>query len=324
MNDARDIRITDNNDIVFAKDVYEKGNFRKGRVGIPLGEIVDFYCPECRSPVFLKTCRGKRPWFEHEHSPEKTEIQRACSRYTNADKRNYDPKDCYAIVGSIPLYLMGEKDNFKLRAYFPHLPIHILDELESINAKICVLYKNSICAKYSARNVNYFDIDVYSGDNFSVEIYDKFGTKLANIPEEVKRKWACGIQGIDRDKDIFHSWKNGGIRVAKKGIVYIGTTYRILHFEPAFESIDGIEVKRVGEICDDNAGTVNVYEITPIHSTAVVRKFFSQRGYILKVRKDEIIPLWPPAIARGRDLIYEGDYALLLHKTQGQSINNFY
>lgn len=327
MNDALDIRIVNSNSVVYAEQIYKKGNAIRSRAGIPKGLIVDFYCPECRSPVFLKTRTGAVPWFEHEHLDKgnRTAIQLACSRYTNCDKREYKPVDTYKISGAIPIYLLGKREHFKLRVYFPELSNQTLKKLVESNAKVHLSQNNTLQYVFTAQNVNYFDIASYTKYGFEVQIKDPEGNLLKDVPEEAKRKWACGISAINASRDIFHSWNDGGMRVAKGGFVYVGTSYRILKIRAEWnydKKIDGVEVKKIGEVIINNRAPIDVYELTPIEVTTESLQYFAKRGYLLKHRQDEIIPLWPPAVSKGRELIYKDDMALLLHRTSRGNINN--
>lgn len=327
MNDALDIRIVNSNNVVYAEEIYKKGNAIQSRAGIPKGLIVDFYCPECHSPVFLKTRTGAVPWFEHEHldKENRTAIQLACSRYKNADKREYKPVDTYKISGAIPIYLLGKSDLFKFRVYFPQLSDQSLKQLVESNAKVHLSQNNTLEYVFSAQNINYFDIATYTKYRFEVQIKDSKGNVLRNVPEEVKNKWVCGISAINVSRDIFHSWNDGGMRVAKGGFIYIGTSYRILKSRTEWnydKKINEIEIKKIGEVNFKNISSIDVYELTPIEVTTKSLQYFAKRGYVLKHRNDEIIPLWPPAVSKGRELIYKDNTALLLHKISSGNINN--
>ena len=253
MKDALDIRMVNSNSCVSAEQIYNEGNAIQSRVGIPKGLIVDFYCPECRSPVFLKTRAGASPWFEHEHldKENRTAIHLACSRYTNDDKREYKPVDTYKISGAIPIYLLGKSDLFRLRVYFPQLSDQSMKILEESNAKVYILQNNTVQDVFRAQNVNYIDISTYTKHGFEVQIKYSNGDLLRNVPEEVKRKWVCGISAIDVSRDIFHSWNDGGMRVATGGFIYVGTSYRILKRRTDWNydrENDGVEIEKVGEV----------------------------------------------------------------------------
>ncbi|ACV62403.1 helicase domain protein [Desulfofarcimen acetoxidans DSM 771] len=324
MNDALDIN---SNSVVYAEQIYKKCNTIRSRVGIPKGVIVDFYCPECRSPVFLKTRAGASPWFEHEHldKENRTAIHLACSRYTNADKREYKPVDTYRISGAIPIYLLGKSDLFKLRVYFPQLSDQSMKMLVESNAKVCLFQNNSLHYVFSSQNVNYIDIATYTKHGFEVQIKDSNGDVLRDVPEEVKRKWVCGISAIDVSRDIFHFWNDGGMRVSTGGFIYVGTSYRILKSRTDWnydKENNAIEIKKVGEVNFKNLASIDVYELTPIEVTTESLQYFAKRGYLLKHRNDEIIPLWPPAVSKGRDLIYKDKTSLFLHKTSRGNIKD--
>lgn len=322
MDDACDIRKTRGNNRVWAAKIFKSEFCKIGRKGIPHGKIVDFYCPECHSPVALRKNSGSKPYFEHEHSPvaKKTEIQKKCPRYTNkADKQQYTPIDSYKIADAIPLYLSGRNGTFNLIAYFPPISLQAREILQSQNALIFISqrdHKNIF--RIRIEDALNYPIDVYCKENLKVEIHDKDGNPIANIPEEVKRKWLCGISGLHCEKDIFHAWRDGGMRVAKRGFIYIGTTYRILRRNYPFlqeMNIPGVKkFKKIGELCLNQEQFI-VYEITPTDVTDETIRFFRERDYILKERADEIVPLWPPAAAFGRDLVYSEDKAFFLHKT---------
>lgn len=320
MDDARDITKTRGDNRVWAREIY-KQKFRKmGRSGIPHGRIVDFYCPDCLSPVALRKSSCSKPYFEHEHSPvaEKTEIQKKCPRYTNKeDKQEYTPIDSYKIADAIPLYLAGRNGIFSLKAYFPPISIQAKEILQSQNARIFILQRKhrNICIRLE--DALYYPMDVCCADDLKIEIREKDGNRIAKIPEEVKRKWLCGISGLHCDLDIFHAWRDGGMRVAKKGFIFIGTTYRVLRRKYSYlqgYNIPGIKSNKIGELCLNNQQFI-IYEITPTAVTDKVINFFRERDYILQERADEVVPIWPPAAVFGRDLVYSEEKAFFLHKT---------
>ena len=275
----------------------------------------EYLCPDCLERVFLK-----KNCFSHEPIHNRTPIQRACPEYhPGADVHDLisNPVDrLYIYNVGIPLYLCGE-GTFELRAIIPMISDKTLDKLKKEDAK---LHFNTNAPLESEKKVYRLDnLSFYKVDSLQEWIEVKCVPDLF-VDEEIRKKWLWGIRGIDIENDIFHSNISGGYRVALKGHIIIGSHYRILHHSKTMPCIDGITFEKIGTInlkkfngftyskivCD-------VYEMQILSVTNESTLFIENKGYKLSRQKDDLIPLWPPAVFIGNQLNYNKSKALFLH-----------
>lgn len=275
---------------------------------------IDYLCPYCYESVILKSnC------FSHRPIHNRTPIQRACPEYHPAtgiyDKISNPIDRLYVYNGGIPLYLCGD-NTFELRAYIPPISNSTLDKLNKEGVK---LYINTNAPQKSEvkihhmDNLSYYKVDILQRWIDIECIPDVFST------EEVRMKWLWGIRGID-ENDIYHSNKNGGYRLAINGYITVGSNYRIIHHPKSSPSVNGINFKKIGNINFKKFnGTTylpivyDVYEMQVLVTTKESLLFVENRGYKLVEKKDELIPLWPPAVIEGNQLFYDKSSALFLH-----------
>lgn len=274
----------------------------------------EYLCPHCFEPVFLKSnC------FSHEPIQNRTPIQRACPEYhPGADVHDVisNPVDrLYVYNGGIPLYLCGD-GIFELRAYIKVISDNVLNKLKQMEVKLHINTNAPLKSDekvYSIDNLSYYKVDTLQKWIEIKCLPDQF------IDEDIRRKWLLGIRGID-EKDIYHSNKNGGYRVSIKGSIIIGSHYRILSRSKTSPSVNGIIFDKIGTINlkEFNGITYSiivydVYAMQVIEYTEESAAFIETKDYQLETQKDELIPLWPPAVVVGNQLTYNSKNAIFLH-----------
>lgn len=286
-----------------------------------------YKCPECLEIVNVRKGYINTHSFAHPPIPDRTPMQRMCSFYTGDayySKITNKTDKMYIANGGIPLYLANENEKFELRAYFPAITENSLSILRKSNIKICVNYNASSDidkAEYSVNNLNYYKVDI---------IKPWIDVKC-NPPislQEVERKWLWGIRGIDVEKDIYHSNKDGGYRVVLKATISVGKTYRIM-FESNPPVIHGCEFNKIGVIrlrkgYFKSEFILNIFSLKINAYTEEVRRFVESKGYKLLDSISELIPVWPPAVFEGKDLKYDQSNAFFLHIDKTNKENVFY
>ena len=271
-----------------------------------------YECPHCFERVFVR--RGSKACFFHERIPDRTPLQRTCPEYHENDSYRKIEDELNIIFinnGGIPLYLCNFGSHFELRAYFPKLSERSYENLKKIGAKIHVSPKYGLEVDkktYSIENLDYYPVNTI----------DKWIDVTCTPPisdREVQRKWLWGIRGVDLEKDIYYSNREGGYRVALKANIRIGRSYRIM-FEKTPPKIEGIKFHKAGQICLRKGyinKEINVYEMLIEKYTEQAREFIESKGYRLVDRSSYLLPLWPPAAFKGNEITFDQKEALFLH-----------
>lgn len=266
-----------------------------------------YLCPYCTEPLVLRK-GDKSSCFAHSVIKGRTPLQRTCPEYHDNDnyKKIVDTLDViYIENGGIPLYLCNDGNRYELRAHFPNISQRAMDEL--VNNKTEVIIDNKKWCGIG--NLNFYPV---------YDIKEWIDVKLnppTNI-DEVMRKWLWGIRGIDVEKDIYYGNADGGYRIAIKANIHVGKKYRMLFNDKKVKEIDGIDFNLVGEI-NLREVTLFVYEITINTYTEPARQFIESKGYKLKKKSSEVIPLWPPSVFSGNELKNNNNKLWFLHDSHG-------
>lgn len=272
-----------------------------------------FYCPYCTEEVdIIRGSSAKKGHFAHKKKKSRTPLEMACPEYheTASYKRISNQLDrLYINNGGVPLYLHSRNKEFELRAYFPRLNEVNMQKLIQDRAKLVINNQTH----YYVENLNYYTLD-YIQDWINIKIDPDSSN------EEVRRKWLWGIRGIDIYKDIYHANSEGGYRLAIKANMYIGKKYRIM-FVNKPSKIEGVIFDLKGQIklkennCFNN---FNVYEMKIIRFTEEARQFVESRGYHLLQKSSQLTPVWPPAINRGNELIFDSENVWFYHSLENE------
>jgi len=272
-----------------------------------------FYkCPYCKERVYVR--RGLNACFFHERKSNRTPLQKCCPEYhegTSYGKTEKSLSCIYLDNGGIPLYLCNYNNQFELRAYFPSISNKSLQYLREKGVKIHVNTKSTSFIDrrtYTVDNLNFYP--VRTTENW-IDIVCEPG--IDN--QEIRRKWLCGIRGIDVQKDIYYCGSEGGYRVALGSEIIIGRHYRIMFYDNA-PNIEGIGFIRVGYINlkkDYVDKKLSIYEMVISRRTEAARKFIESKGYKLVGKSNKLIPLWPPGAFKGNEIIFNRKKAYFLH-----------
>lgn len=274
------------------------------------GESSKFYCPYCTEEVIVR--RGNGACFAHKIIKNRTPLQRACPEYheNNTYKKISNQLDrLYINNGGVPLYLYNSGEKYELRAYFPRLSEIRMQELIKNKTKLIINNKTH----YYVENLNYYPVD-YIQDWIDIKMIPN------TSHEEIKRKWLWGIRGIDVNKDIYYANNEGGYRLAIKANVCVGKKYRIMFLNTA-PNVEGIVFELKGQIIlEKNSfkSNYNVYEMKVMQFTEVARQFVEARGYHLLQKASQLVPIWPPSVNRGNELIFDSDEAWFYHSSKNE------
>ncbi|MFD3156728.1 hypothetical protein ACFIJ5_07695 [Haloimpatiens sp. FM7330] len=270
-----------------------------------------YFCPYCTEKLILR--RGKKACFAHKVIKERTPLQRTCPEYhENTSYRKIDNAAdiVYINNGGIPLYLCNDGNKFELRAYFPSISERCRSKLIENETEVFINKQKWCCVE----NLNYYIV-------YDIRKWIYVDIKPTTEFQEVKRKWLYGIRGIDIENDIYHANNEGGYRVAIKTNIYVGKKYRMMFSKDA-PHVFGIMFKNIGKIRLKEAGEqkiFDIYEMKITRFTKKARQFIDGKGYHLVEKISNVIPLWPPAVCKGNELIFDNDKAWFYHSTKGNN-----
>lgn len=269
-----------------------------------------YLCPHCTESLILKA--GKKSYFAHNIIKGRTPLQRMCPEYHGNDRyKNNDIDKTYIENGGIPLYLCNDGNIFEFRAYFPEINQFYKDDLIKKNTEVIINNKRWC----SVETLNYYVVS-------NIQNWIEVKLNPETTFKEVKRKWLWGIRGINIEKDIYHSNKEGGYRVAIKANIYIGKSYRILFKKKEISYIKGITFTKIGEIKLKEFEVNCIYYIFEMkikEYTEEARQFIESKGYSLKEKADDVIPVWPPVIFKGNELLSDSDNIWFYHSNKNNN-----
>jgi len=272
-----------------------------------------YKCHHCGGKIHVRKCYDRNDYFAHENIPHRTPQQMICPGYTGPGKNKDSEDELYIVNGGVPLHLIERTEQkFELIALFPPLSQECRDRLIKWDVQVEItgdgtkeIYSAANLRRYRVRNVNKW-------------IY----IKCINMQEkivEVKKKWEWGIRGLDFENDLFMSDFGGGCRVAQHSNIVIGKEYLLVNKSQKMQDVVGINFKKKGNLTISNMSLKREYEVVSFVVTKATNEaiaFIQIKGFQLIEKNDEIIPLWPPAIIEGKELIYKkgDDEAILYHE----------
>ena len=276
-----------------------------------------YKCPYCFDNIHVRKCHTIDDYFAHESISNRTPQQLICPGYTGIGSNEDSEDHLYIVNGGVPLHLVERtKQNFELVAFFPPLSQSNMELLTKWNVKVKISDSGSE-EVYSASNLRRYR--VRSNTKWiSVKCINMCG----KVPE-VHKKWEWGIRGIDFDNDLFISDFGGGTRVSQHSNIVLGKEYLLVSKSDKFLHIRGMEVQQKGEVVLSNMRYKKehtVLSITITEATDEAIAFIHSKGYQLIKKNDEIIPIWPPAIIEGKELIFKKNHseAILYHEKRSK------
>ena len=272
-----------------------------------------YKCHYCLDKIHVRKCYDRNDYFAHQNISNRTPQQMICPGYTGLRKNEDSEDELYIVNGGVPLHLIERTEqNFELIALFPPLSQECMNNLTKWDVKVEItgdgtkeIYSASNLRRYRVKTANKW-------------IYIKCINMQGKIVE-VKKKWEWGIRGLDFENDLFMSDFGGGCRIAQHSNIVIGKEYLIVNRLGKMQNVTGINIQRRGNLAFSNMSVKRDYEVVSLVVTEATNEaiaFIQSKGFQLIEKNDEIIPLWPPAIIEGKELIYKkgDDEAILYHE----------
>lgn len=278
-----------------------------------------YKCQYCLEKIIVRKGNYRIDYFAHKSIAHRTPQQMICPGYTGTCEYNEIDK-VYITNGGIPLYLCEyAKNKYQLKACFPPISKKNMDLLTMWNVKV-VINDDGKKEEYSVGNMSSYRVK-------SLSPWIKVEWKnMHHSIAEVKQKWGWGIIGLNFGTNIFHSNCEGGYRVALHSNIVVKKEYLIIFSNDKIPVIEGLSFFYKGIInINWSSSNYNVYSFVVKAFTVEAIAYIQNKGYQLIEQNDEIVPLWPPAVIQGKELIYrENDTkAYLYHyKYLSQQISN--
>ena len=275
-----------------------------------------YTCPYCSEQIHVrkKDKSNREDYFAHNKQSDRTPEKRICPGYTgdNENKKIEKINDkVYISNGGLPLYLLKiREDKYKLEARFPPLTYKTSKLVEKWDLSVIIQEGDYNPVQYSAVNIRPYPVK-----SITKWIYINFANKLYDI-DELNEKWGWGIRGISLGCDFFHSNNFGGYRLSQHSNVVLGKEYLYISEWRNLPNVKGIIFNKKGKITLSQR-EYNINSITVNQITDESIKFIHNRGYQLIEKNDEIIPIWPPAVIEGKEIIYQyNDEEAYLYKNE--------
>lgn len=263
-----------------------------------------YMCPYCYEQIHVrkKGTSNREDYFAHNKQSDRTPEKRICPGYTgdsyNKKIENINDK-IYISNGGLPLYLLKiQEGRYKLEARFPPLSYKTSKLLKEWDLSVIIKEGDYKPVKYSAVNIRPYPVK--SAVKW-IEV--KFDNKLCDI-DELNEKWGWGIRGISLDSDFFHSNNYGGFRLSQHSNVILGKEYLYISEWKLLPNVEGVIFDRKGKIIlSEKEYNINSIIVNQITDESI--GFIQMKGYQLIEENDEIIPIWPPAVIEGKEIIYQ-------------------
>lgn len=276
-----------------------------------------YICPYCFEEIHVRKCYDRDDYFAHKTISNRTPQQMICPGYTGPGKKVDSEDQMYIVNGGVPLHLVERTEqHFELIALFPPLSQESMSYLMKWDAKVEIT-GDGTKEIFTATNLRRYRVKTAN---------DWIKVKCINIQcriPEVRKKWEWGIRGLAFDNDLFMSDFGGGCRVAQHSNIVIGKEYLMVNRYGKLQNLQGINFKRKGILTFSNMSFSKAYEVYSMVVSETTDKaiaFIQSKGYQLIEKNDEIVPLWPPSVIEGKELIYKkGDSeAILYHEKQSK------
>ncbi len=267
-----------------------------------------YKCYYCKEEIHVRKGAKRRPYFAHSPISNRTPQQMACEGYKGHGTGdgyigNNEDRIC-VFNGGVPLHLIEVfPERYELIAMFPPLSNKTMKQVEDLKGKVRIVNDGGDQV-FSAWNFRRYKVLTSSPwiyvkpDNFEIS------------NEEIKRKWFWGIRGIDLDNDLFRVDSSGGVRVGQLANIVIGKEYLFVHKWGNLPNGRGLRFEKKGKFSFPNGESrkkYDVYSVTVTARTDDAIAYIQQKGYQLIDKSDELIPMWPPAVLEGKELIYHDD-----------------
>lgn len=281
-----------------------------------------YKCYYCKEDIHVRKGTKRVAYFAHSPISNRTPQQMACEGYKgqgSADGYIDNNEDRICIFnGGAPLHLVEAfPKKYELVAMFPPLSNKTMKIVENLNGKVRVV-EDGREQVFSAWNFRRYKIQTASK-----WVYVK-PENFVSFNEEIKRKWFWGVRGLDFENDFFRVDNSGGVRVGQLANIVIGKEYLFVHRYGTIPIGRGLRFEKKGEFSFPvNACEYDVYSVTVTEITDDSIAYIQQKGYQLIDKNDDLIPMWPPAVLEGKELIYhenDRDAYMYHHKESNQQV----
>lgn len=295
---------------VSASDIYEQ--YRGGYIPRKHDR---FFCPECQEKVFWRCRGGQQPdVFYHQ---KKTDFSPECDKRVdgNSDLHIYERT-------GLPIYITHKYgDVYNLNIAFPALGEQRLQQAYnnkltvSINGKLTVPVTP---AQFYADEITPIPIDFipYYGKNYTIEI-SGVGAYA------IQKKWSDYADGFSSEGAIFSIHNNFGKKIKRGDSITIEKEYYLIakDFRPFYQEI---RTRKIGRIHLNNSDygvyifSINV-SVENSRFNSINSYFYSRFKVWLLEKAATVLPLWPPIIDHGDQLVFSNKTTVYCDVESGNS-----
>ncbi|MCQ2498859.1 MAG: hypothetical protein MJ133_07720 [Lachnospiraceae bacterium] len=278
-----------------------------------------YKCFFCKEDIHVRKGRVRAPYFAHNPISNRTPQQMACEGYTsngtpNGSINSNEDRICI-FNGGVPLHLIERSNNkYEIVALFPPLSSSTMKQIEDVDGKIRVIDdgRDQIFSAWNFRK--------YRLKTSARWIYVK-PDNFKTFNEEIRRKWFLGFRGLDFDNDLFKVDNSGGVRVGQLANIVVGNEYLFVHNRGTIKNKNGLHFERKGTFEFPGKTFSIEYDVYSVKVTQITDEsiaYIQSKGYQLINESDELVPLWPPAVIEGKELIYHDNdrEAYMYHKKE--------
>lgn len=294
---------------ISASDIYEQ--YRGGCIPRKHDR---FFCPECQEKVFWRCRGGQQPdVFYHQ---KKTDFSPECDKRVDGNSDLF----IYERTG-LPIYITRKYgDVYSLNIAFPALGEQRLQQAfnnkltVSINGKLTVPITPS---RFYSDEITPIPVDFLPHyGNYTIKIS---GTGALAI----QKKWSDYADGFSSEGAIFSIHNDFGKKIKRGDSITIEKEYYLVakDFRPFFSEI---HTRKIGRIClNDSDYGVYVFSINvSVESSrfnSINSYFYSRFKVWLLEKAATVLPLWPPIIDHGDQLVFSNKATVYCDVESGNS-----
>jgi len=295
---------------VSASDIYEQ--YRGGYIPRKHDR---FFCPECQERVFWRCRGGQQPdVFYHQ---KKTDFSPECDKRVdgNSDLHIYERT-------GLPIYITHKYgDVYNLNIAFPALGEQRLQQAYnnkltvSINGKLTVPVTPS---QFYADEITPVPIDFipYYEKNYTIEISGAGAYAI-------QKKWSDYADGFSSEGAIFSIHNNFGKKIKRGDSITIEKEYYLIakDFRPFYQEI---RARKIGRIHLNNSDygvyifSINI-SVENSRFNSINSYFYSRFKVWLLEKAATVLPLWPPIIDHGDQLVFSNKATVYCDVESGNS-----
>lgn len=274
-----------------------------------------FFCPECQEKVFWRSRGGQQPdVFYHQ---KKTDFSPECDKRVDGNSDLY----IYERTG-LPIYITHKYgDLYNLNIAFPALGEQRLQQAFNNKLKVSINGKLKIPvtpSQFYSDEITLIPIDFipYYGKNYTIEI-------TGSGASTIQKRWSDYADGFSSEGAIFSIHNNFSKKIKRGDSITIDQEYYLVakDFRPFFSEVRTQKIGRI-HLNDSDFGvykfSINV-SVESSRFNSINSYFYSRFKVWLLEKAATVLPLWPPIIDHGDQLVFSNKATIYCDVESGNS-----